>query len=114
MPRRFLAASCNSAYKPDVEAVGLRAAAASAEDLKDTTDALLALCRDGPTSGAKAAPRAIVAVEGRTAATEHLGSLAEELTSRLTKSGAAVDPKLPFTLAALSSIGRLLPEVCAQ
>ena len=38
----------------------------------------------------------------------------DELLSRLTKAGAVGDPKLLVTMAAMSSIGRVLPEVCPQ
>ena len=76
----------------------------------DTVAALLTLCRKGPKSGAKAAPRAILAVEGQSLACQHLAALAEELVGRLGKTGAASDPDLAVNLAALSSIGRLLPE----
>ena len=76
----------------------------------DTVPALLTLCRKGPISGAKAAPRAVLAVEGRSLGSQHLAAVAEELISRLGKTGAASDPELPVILATLSSIGRLLPE----
>ena len=76
----------------------------------DTVAALLTLCRNGPAAGAKAAPRAILAIEGRSLGTQHLTTLVMELISRLGKMGASRDSQLPATLAALSSIGRLLPE----
>jgi len=76
----------------------------------DTVAALLTLCRDGPKKGAKAAPHAVLAVQGRSLASQQLGALAEELVGRLGKTGAASDPDLPVVMTALSSIGRLLPQ----
>ncbi len=76
----------------------------------DTVAALLTLCRNGPKKGAKAAPHAILAVEGRSLASQHLAALADELFGWLGKTGAASDPDLPVSLTALSSIGRLLPQ----
>ena len=75
---------------------------------------LLELCHNGPPSGAKAAPRAILAIVDRSSATRQLAALAEELTGRLGKAGATADPQLPVILTALSSIGRLLPEARAS
>ena len=72
---------------------------------------LLALCSDGPPAASKAAPRALVALLGREAAAGKLEPVAKQLSARLARAGGASESKLPVTMAALSAIGRTLPQV---
>ena len=80
-------------------------------ELVGTTAALLALCCDGPPAGSKAAPRSLVALAGREEAAEQLKPIAKQLASRLVRTGGGTEAKISVTMAALSSIGRCLPEV---